>query len=120
MGDLVMFVGLRVDAMLDDLGRVPRFQSLLWYAFSRTYLHSRNTAVAGRYMECAIARSHVGRGSGVALPSVSRKTLEQSILRASSFDVIVDGSGRSATILVPVTPRYCVYFIIAIGDIMVG
>jgi len=115
-----MLLVLRVDAMLDDFGRVPRFQSVLWYALSRTYLHSRNTAVAGRYMECAIARSHVGRGSGVALPSVSRKTLEQSILRASSFDVIVDGSGRSATILVPVTPRYCVYFIIAIGDIMVG
>ena len=63
MGDLVTFVVLRVDAMLDDLGRVPRFQSLLWYALSRTYLHSRNTAVAGRYMECAIARSHVVRGS---------------------------------------------------------
>jgi len=65
-------------------------------------------------------RSHVVCESGAVLPAVSRRALEQSILRASSFDVIVDGSGRSATILVPVTPRHCVYFIIAIGDIMVG
>ena len=114
-----MLLVLRVDAMLDDFGRVPRFQSVLWYALSRTYLHSRKTAVAGRYMECAIARSQVVRGSGAVLRAVSRRALEQSILTASSFDVIVDCSGRSATLLIPITTRHCVDFIIAIGDIMV-